>query len=157
AGGPGTVAILAEWRREVENRGIPATEASTGQVVELDGGFSLEVLQSPPGPPGVTLLLDAGEAQFIFAGAGVRNDLLARQAKQKSTILKLPLRDSKNIQPVVLPGGLQAVVVPGISSEKDKDVGDPQPVSGTEVYYVASRGAVEFITDGKQVWVKTAR
>ncbi|MDZ4245960.1 MAG: ComEC/Rec2 family competence protein, partial [Dehalococcoidia bacterium] len=157
AGGPGTVAILAEWRREVENRGIPATEAKTGQWVELDGGFRLGVLQAPPGQPGTTLLLDAGEIQFIFAGAGVRNDLLARQAKQKSTILKLPLRDSKNIQPVVLPGGLQAVVVPGISSEKDKDVGDPQPVSGTEVYYVASRGAVEFITDGKQVWVKTAR
>jgi competence protein ComEC len=166
-----------EWLRLIEEKDIKQTKARAGQQITL-GGAVIKVLH-----PQITLLtgtgsdidnnslvlrLSAGNVSFLLT-ADISKEaefkLIADRADLRSTVLKVAHHGSDtSTSPEFL-----AVVNPQvaiISVGADNKFGHPSKkvldrlknrIGSENIYRTDQQGTIEFITDGKRLWVETNR
>lgn len=170
--------IYDQWVRSVEEKDIESHIAQAGQRIDLGGGAIIEVL-NPQTPlltdtysdvdnNGVVLHIVMGEVSFLLTADAMWEaefELIARRANLNSTVLKVAHHGSDtSTTPQFL-----AVVNPQlavISVGADNTYGHPtdeimarlsQRIGSENIYRTDEDGAIEFITDGERLWVKTER
>lgn len=168
--------IYREWLRLIEEKGIEHNIARAGQEIDLGQGIKIEVLNPPAellqgtshdvDNNGVVIKLSWGKVSFLFT-ADIREEaefeLIGQRANLRSTVLKVAHHGSKtSTSPQFL-----AVVDPGvavISVGANNPFGHPGPevverlidrLGEEKVYRTDEDGAIEFITDGEKLWVKS--
>lgn len=163
-----------EWEARLDEAGLAAVSATQGMNLQLDETVSATVLN--PGPAcrfaddpndhSVVLRLSMGEISFLLTGdieADVERKLAVGAFNLQSTILKSAHHGSNSSSTVQL---LQAVnpQVAVISVGADNAFGHPSADVlqryadfGIPTLRTDERGTVEFVTDGAQVWLETAR
>ena len=152
---------------------------ASGYRLQLDQGVQLHVLNPPPetlpaasshrNNNSVAFRVDYGEVSFLFT-ADIEEEAERRMLRDagdglKSDVLKVGHHGSRTSS---TPAFMQAVgpslVV--VSPEPTTGYGHPHPdvmarleqaVGASGVYRTADHGAIHFITDGANLWVKTER
>lgn len=164
--------VYTEWRSLIEGKGAKRTVACTGQRIELGGGMSLEVLHA--GDDGfednfidnssIVLRLVYGEVSFILTSDIFEEEelsLLDSRYDLESTVLKVAHHGSESSScPEFLAEVEPQVAV--ISVGADNPFGHPDAevldrLDTTHLYRTDVNGTIEFITNGKRLWVKTER
>jgi len=167
--------IYEEWWKLIRVKGIKCTVAQAGQQIDLGAGVVIEVL-NPPAPMltdtrsdmdnnGVVLRIGMGRVSFLFTAdimAEAELELGNRRAPLASTVLKVAHHGSDtSTTPEFLAVVSPQVVV--ISAGEDNPFGHPSGAvigrlrekPGEEnIYRTAEHGTIEFITDGKRLWVE---
>ena len=171
-------AIYQQWLDLVKDKEIEYKIAHAGQEIDLGDGIKIEVLH-PPSPllqgtsddvdnNGVVLRLSWNKVSFLLT-ADIDQEaewhLIARRANLKSTVLKVAHHGSRtSTSPEFL-----AVVDPEvavISVGADNRFGLPntevvdrltERLRSDRVYLTSEHGTIEFVTDGKRLWVKQDR
>ena len=170
--------IYDEWLRLVQKKGIKYTLAQAGQQIDLGGGVVLEVL-NPPRPlltgtesdidnNGMVLRLSMDEISFLLTADTMWEtelELIHNRANLNSTVLKVGHHGSDtSTTPQFL-----AVVNPRIaviSVGADNEYGHPadevmtrlrEKIGMENIYRTDEDGTIEFITDGKRMWVKKGK
>ncbi len=173
--------LYDEWLRLIDEAGIRHTVARAGQRIDLGGGNVIELL-NPPRPPlsgtesdidnnGVVVRVSAGSG----VGAGVsfllmadtmleaERSLIRRRAGLASTVLKVGHHGSNTSTGADLLATVDPLVAV-ISVGEDNRFGHPTSevterlmaqVGEAGIYRTDEDGAIEFITDGHRLWVKT--
>ncbi len=162
-----------QWETLIEAGHVPAVVVRAGTRIALDDGVWAEVLNPPDPLPSseasdntnsVVLRLGYGQVTFLLTGdleAEGEARLLRQGLDLRSTVLKVSHHGSKT----GTTGAFLAAVQPAvavISVGADNRFGHPAPevlerLSGVPVYRTDQHGTVEFITDGRRLWVRTAR
>ncbi len=165
-----------EWLRLIEEAGIRHTVARAGQRIDLGGGNFIELL-NPPRPPlsgtesdvdnnGVVIRVSAGEVSFLLLPDTMleaERSLIRRRAGLASTVLKVGHHGSNTSTSADLLATVDPVIAV-ISVGEDNRFGHPTSevterlaaeVGETGIYRTDEDGAIEFITDGHRLWVKT--
>ena len=170
--------LYLEWGKVLDEKGTRSVTALQGQAILLDNGARLEVL-SPPSQPirgagsetnnnGVVLRLAYGAVSFLLTAdieveAEVR--LLQDGLTLQSAVLKVPHHGSKTSSTSRFLSAVRPVAAV-ISAGADNQYGHPHPEVAARLeampgevrtYLTAERGDIEFVTDGKRLWVKTER
>jgi competence protein ComEC len=170
--------LYAQWRATLGRRKHQVIPVSEGYQVRLEEGVIFEVLNPPPRPfrgssadrnnNGVVLRLVHGEVSFLLAAdihAQAENYLVGNAATLDSTVLKVPHHGSKtSTTPEFLRqvNPSKAVVSAGVENQ----FGHPSPeviarleqmLGAAGVYQTAQQGTIEFVSDGRLLWVKTRR
>ena len=174
-GMPYTSSIYQQWLELVKEKNIKRTIAQSGQQIDLGGGSKIEVL-NPPSPllegtsddidnNGVVLRLSFGEVSFLFTadiGSETEWQRVTQRAQLRSTVLKVAHHGSQTSTSAEF----LAVVDPEvavISVGANNRFGHPSPevverleerLGKDKVYLTSENGTVEFVTDGKRLWVK---
>ena len=174
-------ATYEAWARAVDEeqtQGARVIEAGAGLAIMLDSDVRLEVL----GPPrellrgtgsdadnaSLVLRLTYGEVSFLLTGdvfAAGERAMLASGVNPDSDVLKVPHHGSDTSSTAEF---LRAVspAVAVISVGAENRFGHPGEgvvrrlrgfVGEDGLYMTSERGAVEFITDGETLWVRTER
>ena len=167
-----------EFRSLIAERHIEYVAAEAGQIIDIGGGATIEVL-NPPAQPlegtssdadnnGVVLRIAMGNVSFLLSAdlyADGELRLVYDRAKLSSTVLKVGHHGSKystdsEYLDTVAP---QAAV---ISVGANNRFGHPnasivdrlaRAVGNDMVFTTMDRGTITFTTDGKRLWVKTER
>jgi len=167
--------IYDEWLRLLKEKNIKYTIAQAGQQIDL-GGVVIKVLnpqiplltgtESDIDNNGVVLSIGMGEVSFLLTADimwEAEFELLARRANLSSTVLKVGHHssDTSTTQEFLAVVSPQLAV---ISVGKDNPFGHPsdevmerlkQKLGSENIYRTDGHGTIEFITDGKRLWVKT--
>jgi len=174
-GWPSHTLLYGEFRHLVEEKGVPLVEARAGQRFSIGADIVFEVLHpqdvwlegtgEDEDNNGVVLRLDTGERSFLFTGDlrvyGER-ELLMRRSRLRADVLKVAhhgsvTSTSRDFLAVVRP---RAAV---ISAAGRHGLPHPEVISrlqefvGPNLFITADRGTVEFLTDGRRLWVRTER
>jgi competence protein ComEC len=169
--------IYRRWVKLVEDKGIKHQITHTDQKINLGGGLEIDVLNPPKsllqGTPddinnnSLVLRLNYDEVSFLFAadiGLDAERILIAQRANLKSTALKVAHHGSKTSTS----SGFLSVVDPevaSISAGSSNKLGLPntevtsrliEQLGEDRVYVTAQDRTIEFITDGKRLWVKSS-
>jgi competence protein ComEC len=173
-----TAALYPEWQAMVDRRQIQTIQIYTGQQIMLDDEVTVEVLH-PPSPPlrgsqwernnnGLVFRLVYGEVSFLLT-ADIEAEAeiyLARSYRDfKSSVMKVAHHGSRTS---TTPTFLEMVnpLAVAISAGEDNRFGHPHPevverleqqVGRQRIYQTAEHGNIEFISDGRSLWVKTQR
>jgi len=175
-GVPYDSAIYQEWLRLIEDKEIEYDIARSGQEIDLGTGIKLEVLNPPEAlfegtsddvdNNGVVLRLSWGGVSFLFTAdirAEVEFELIGQRANLRSTVLKVAHHGSETSTTTQFLAAVDPEVAV-ISVGEDNPFGHPSPevwerlidtLGEDDVYRTDEDGTVEFITDGKTLWVKT--
>ncbi len=173
-----TAALYPQWQAMVERRQIQTIQVYNGQQIVLDGEVTLEVLH-PPSPAlrrsrwdgnnnGLVFRLAYGEVSFLLTAdieAEVERYLALTHRNLKSSVMKAAHHGSKTS---TIPTFLESVspVAVAISAGVDNRFGHPHPevverleqqVGQQRIYQTAEHGNIEFISNGRSLWVKTQR
>ncbi|MFQ5342145.1 MAG: DNA internalization-related competence protein ComEC/Rec2 [Anaerolineae bacterium] len=174
-GYPQSTAPYFKWRDVLHEKGIDTQFARAGMDIHLGDGVWLAVL-NPPQPllqgteaddnnNGVVVRLTYGETSFILTGdieAEVEGRLAARSRVQ-AQVLKLAHHGSDSS---TTPAFLAAVHpwVAVISVGADNRFGHPSDEvvarvaeAGVPIFRTDEHGDIEFISDGRRLWVHTER
>ena len=167
--------IYREWLRLVEEKHVKHNIAKAGQEIDLGNGIKMEVLNPPQAlfegtssdvdNNGVVLRLSWGKVSFLFT-ADIRQEaefeLIEQRANLRSTVLKVAHHGSKtSTSPQFLAAADSEIAV--ISVGADNHFGHPSPevveslvdkLGEDKVYRTDENGTIEFITDGKRLWVR---
>lgn len=168
----------AEWRELVGEKRIRETWAQAGQQVNFGPDVTMVVLnpqntlftgtESDIDNNGVVLRLRMGEVSFLLAADimwEAESELVTRRAGLASTVFEVPHHGSKTSTTAAF----LAVVSPQVavvSVGKDNTFGHPslevvdrleKKVGKQNVYSTDEHGRIEFITDGKRLWLKTEK
>ena len=166
------------WRRAVEDEGAEVIQAQSEQVIAFGDGVSLEVVSPPSrllrGTPSdvdnasVVLRLVYGEISFLLTGDMFRDAetaLVTRDAPIDSDVLKVGHHGSRtSTSSAFLDAVSPAIAV--VSAGKDNRFGHPhtetienlrQHMPEDMIFLTMDTGTIEFVTDGKQLEVKTKR
>ncbi|MCI0865132.1 MAG: DNA internalization-related competence protein ComEC/Rec2 [Chloroflexi bacterium] len=170
-------AMQPEWSASLERQGIDNVVVEQGYRVELEPGVALEVLNPQPGPSqmsstpnngAVVLRLVYGDVSYLLS-ADVEAEAEARMVEQvrdlESTVLKVAHHGSRTSSS---PAFLRRVnpVLAVISSGDNNQFGHPhqevvtrlgQAVGPLGIFRTDFNGDVEFISDGRDLWVRTQR
>ncbi len=170
-----TSPLYQGWRKVLEDRQPQRIVAVMGQTIALDGSTRLEVLNPPARPirgvgsdsnnNGVVLRLVYDEVSFLLTAdieAEVEERLVREGYALESTVLKVSHHGSRSsTTPQFLAAVSPRAAV--VSAGADNPYGHPHPevmgrlkaTLGEEmVYLTAEQGDIEFITDGKRLWIK---
>jgi len=177
-GVPYNSSIYNEWLKLVEEEQIKHNIAKVGQEIDLGRGIKIEIFNPPANlfqgtshdvdNNGVVLRLSSGEVSFLFT-ADIRREaefeLVRQRANLRSTMLKVAHHGSKtSTSPQFL-----AVVDPEvavISVGASNPFGHPsaevierleEKLGKDKVYLTSENGTIEFVTDGKKLWIRTER
>jgi competence protein ComEC len=165
-----------EWLTLIHDKGVKATLAKAGQVINLGmGATSIEVINPskkdssvPAMDNGVVLRLSDGKVSFLLTSDIIQEaelDLITRRADLTSTVLKVAHHGSDTSSSAAF----LAVVDPQlavISVGADNTFGHPgsetiqrltDVVGSDKIYRTDKDGTVECITNGERLWVKTER
>jgi competence protein ComEC len=165
-----------EWSKLVEGKGIRRQIAHSGQKINPGSGLEIDVLNPPEsllqgGSDNVNnnslvLRLNYNEVSFLFAadiGLEAERVLIAQRANLKSTALKVAHHGSKTSTSSEFLSVANPKVA-AISAGSSNKLGLPnaevtsrliEQVGEDRVYVTAKDGTIEFITDGRQLWVKS--
>jgi competence protein ComEC len=173
-----TAALYPEWQAMVDRQQLRTVQAYTGQQIILDDEVTLEVLH-PPWPPrqgsqwgrnnnGLVFRLVYGEVSFLLTGdieAEAESHLALSHRNLKSSVMKVAHHGSKTSTTPTFLESVDPLAV-AISSGEDNRFGHPHPevvecleqqVGRQRIYQTAEHGNIEFISDGRSLWVKTQR
>lgn len=175
SGYPQSTAPYFKWRDVLHARGVDTQFGRAGMNIHLGDGVWLEVL-NPPQPllqgteaddnnNCVVVRLTYGETSFLLTGdiEAEVEDRLAAQSRVHTQVLKLAHHGSDTS---TTPSFLRAVQpwAAVISVGADNRFGHPSDEvlarvagAGVPVYRTDERGDVEFISDGRRLWVRTER
>jgi competence protein ComEC len=165
-----------EWLTLIHDKGVIATLAKAGQVINLGmGATSIEVINPSKKDSsvqamdnGVVLRLSDGKVSFLLTSDIIQEaelDLITRRADLTSTVLKVAHHGSDTSSSAAF----LAVVDPQlavISVGADNTFGHPgsetiqrltDVVGSDKIYRTDKDGTVECITNGERLWVKTER
>jgi len=170
--------IYDEWLRLLKEKNIKCTIAQAGQQIDLGEGVIIEVLNPPEilltdtssdiDNNGMVLRLSIGEVSFLLT-ADIRQEaefeLINRRADLHSTVLKVAHHgsDTSTCQEFLAVVNPQLAV---ISVGADNRFGHPTPevmdrlgekLGSENIYRTDEHGTIEFITDGKRLWVRVER
>ena len=170
--------LFEEWQDLVQSRPGRFCAAGAGQTISLGADVSLSVLSPDPtavseGPSSlnegsVVVRMAMGDVSFLLTGdlpTGSEDELIMERAHLSSTVLKVAHHGSATstgeaFLDVVRP---QVAV---ISVGKDNNYAHPnedvlarlgQEVGVKNIYRTDQQGTIEFITDGRRLWVRTQR
>ncbi len=170
--------VYDEWLDLLGEKNIPCIWAQVGQVIDLGGGATLEVLNPPVeflegtesdiDNNGVITRLKMGEVSFLLTAdhfEDAERYLTDRGMELRSTVLKVGHHGSSTS---TCPEFLAAVnpEVAVISVGADNPFGHPseevmarltERLGEGRVYLTAESGTITFTTDGKHLWVETER
>jgi competence protein ComEC len=139
---------------------LPVTTAQTGQVLELDGGGSLQMLEV--GSRGATLLLDWGEFSLLLP-IGMNFEAMEHLQPQIQPVTALLLAES-GYAPLNPDKWLEALdpqfVLLSVAADDRQRLPDQEVLASLEGYTLLrtdQNGWIELSTDGKQMWVEAER
>jgi competence protein ComEC len=172
--------LYAEWRSLLEEKGIRYIRAQAGQEIRLEKGVRMEVLNPPAellkekggqvaiDDNGVVLRLSVGEVSFLLPAditeEGER-ELIFRRAQLRSDVLAVAHHGSQTSTSEEFLGVVRPQLAV-ISSAADNRYGHPSAetiarlkgrLSTDRIYLTQERGTIEMFTDGRRLWVRTAR
>ena len=170
--------LYLEWEKAVEGEETRRVTAVQGQAISLGGATWIYVLNPPEVPVRATgsdknnnaivLRLVHGKVSFLLTAdieARAEELLLREGLSLRSSVLKVAHHGSKtSTTPRFLAAVSPAAAV--ISAGADNCYGHPYAgvtrrlqsmPGGDRTYLTSERGDIEFITDGKRLWVRTAR
>jgi competence protein ComEC len=165
-----------EWLSLIKEKGIKATLAKAGQLIDLgqQSGVNIEVINPAPGSAvtandnGVVLRVSDSKISFLLTSdisQAAELELKTHRADLRSTVLKVAHHGSSGSSSAAF----LAVVDPRvavISVGADNTFGHPAPetvqrltgiVGAEKIYRTDKQGTVEFITDGVRLWVRAGR
>ena len=169
-------AIYRQWLSLIKEKESKYIKVGSGQEIDLGNGIILEVIH-PPSPllhgtsddinnNGMVIRLSWKEVSFLLTADIAKEaewNLIAQRAPLKSTVLKVAHHGSKtSTSPEFL-----AVVNPQVAvicAGKDNRFGHPhsevterllERLGKDKVFITSDAGAIEFITDGERLWVKS--
>ncbi len=169
-------ALYPPWQASLEGGGPEKVQLWAGHRIMLEPGLVIEVLNPPDKPlggsvadknnNGLVLRLVYDDVSFLLAAdieARAENHLTKGDRNLASTVLKVAHHGSKTS---TTPRFLSRVdpVVAVVSAGKSNRFGHPhtdvverlEQIVGAEGLYRTDRdGAIEFISDGRRLWVKT--
>ena len=170
--------VYDEWLDLLDEKNIPYTWAQVGQVIDLGGGATLELLHPPAeflegtesdaDNNGVITRLEMGEVSFLLTAdhfEDAERYLLDQGMELESTVLKVGHHGSStSTYPEFLAAVSPEVAV--ISVGADNPYGHPseevvmrlsERLEEDSVYLTSEQGTITFTTDGKRLWVETER
>ena len=164
-----------EWLNLIQQKHIKSTLAKAGQEIDLGTtDTTLEVVNPTPGSTvpamdnGIVLKLSDEKISFLLTSdisADAEHDLITQRADVSCTVLKVAHHGSNDSSTAAF----LAVADPKlavISVGADNTFGHPgadtlrrlaAAVGADNIYRTDKNGAVECITDGTRLWVKTER
>ncbi len=153
-------ALVAEWQRLLMEQRTPVRLVQTGMQFRVDGVI-FQVLAEGDGSetgPIIQMSYDATRVIFDHNGDEGAEEALASTAIARASLLAFPWqRDPHNtfvaaVQPktIVFTDGF-AADTPVQQTMMERSVGD------TQLYHEQLHGAIEWISDGKQSWVRVER
>jgi competence protein ComEC len=168
--------LYTEWERRAERFNAVLEIATAGQVLALGDGTTLTVLNPEAGAPtegldaddngGVVLRLDYGDVSVLFA-ADIRAQreatLVHGGAALRANVLKVPHHgsDTSSSEQFITAVNPEVAV---ISVGSQNAYGHPHAAviaaladSGATVLATSACGTVEFVTDGRELNVRTDR
>jgi competence protein ComEC len=171
-------ALYPEWQAKVDRRRISPERVFASQQIILDEAVTLEVLHPPSlplrGTPSdrnnnaLVFRLVHGEVSFLLTAdieAEAEMYLVRSHQNLNSSVMKVAHHGSKtSTTPTFLESVSPVAVV--ISAGEDNRFGHPHPevverleqkVDGQRIYQTAEHGNIEFISDGRSLWVNTQR
>ncbi len=170
--------IYDEWLKLLKEKDVKCTIAQAGQQINLGKGVVIKILnpqisllsdtKSDIDNNGMVLHISMGEVSFLLTADMMWEaefELIAHRANLASTVLKIGHHGSDTSTT----SEFLAVVNPQlavISVGDDNRFGHPTPevmerleerIGSKNIYRTDEQGAIEFITDGERLWVKTER
>lgn len=167
--------LYEEWVDLIKEKDIKYTIAQAGQELDLGDGVKIQVL-NPQTPlltgtesdidnNGVVLHITMGRASFLLTadiGWETEFELINRRTDLVSTVLKVAHHGSETSSTL----SFLAAVAPEVAviSVGENSYGHPSPevlarleqrLGAENIFRTDERGAIEFITDGQKLWVKT--
>ncbi|MCH7605847.1 MAG: ComEC/Rec2 family competence protein [Chloroflexi bacterium] len=171
-GGP----IYPRWQAALKEHNVKTRHVESGFLVELEPGIVLEVLNPPPVPVrgsnaddnnnAVVLRLVHDQISYLLASdieAFAENNLVRQSIELRSTVLKVPHHGSRTSTTVPFLHRVRPSLGV-ISSGAGNQFGHPHPevverlerISSPEGVFRTDRdGTIEFISDGRNLWVRT--
>jgi competence protein ComEC len=168
--------LYPQWRAALERQQLETISVSAGYQVVLDEGVVLETLHPSPfsGPSSdpnnnsMVFRLVYGDLSVLLTGdieAEAEGYLTQTPSSLGSTVLKVAHHASKtSTTPEFLRRVNPSLAV--ISAGAGNQFGHPHPdvvarlehaVGADRIYQTAEQGNIEFISDGRSLWVKTQR
>jgi len=167
-----------EWLKLIEENNVESTIAQAGQQIDLGEGVVIKVLNPRPTPMTGTesdidnnsavLRLSTGDVSFLLTAdimQAAERELIRNRAHLTSTVLKVPHHGSDTSTTTEF----LAVVNPRLAvipAGADNRYGHPseevlerlqERIDPKNIYRTDQHGTIEFITDGKRLWVNAER
>lgn len=165
--------LFEEWLRLISEKNIKSDIAHSDQELTI-GGIVLDVL-SPPAVPlqgtqsdidnsSVVLRARAGDISFLITGDLMREgelEMAYQRLLPKSTVLKVAHHGSDTSSTEEFLNAVMPQIA--VISSGPNDYGLPTPeivarltarVGASNVYRTDASGTIEFITDGRKLWIK---
>ena len=171
---PGETGAYDAWVEEVTRQGLPVMVARAGQVIDLGGGASFEVLHPQPdlltgtqddlNNNAIVLRLVYGDTSFLLTGdieVEAENAILDAGFEVAATVLKIAHHgsDGATTEPF-----LDAVSpsIAAVSAGEGNVFGHPSPslrlrLAGVPLLRTDVNGTITFHTDGRQLWLDYER
>jgi competence protein ComEC len=170
--------VYDEWLDLIDEKNIPCTSAQVGQVIDLGGGATLELLHPPleflEGTEsdidnnGVITRLEMGEVSFLLTADHFEDGeryILRQGVELRSTVLKVGHHgsDTSTCHQFLAAVDPEAAV---ISVGANNPYGHPsdeviarlsERLGDDRVYFTSESGTITFTTDGKRLWVDAGR
>ena len=171
-------ALYPQWRATLANHEHPTAIVRAGHGIALGRDVMLAVLHPPQdeGPTGrhhsandgsIVMRLDYGEVSFLLTGdieAEVERQLAATAGeKLRADVLKASHHGSRTSTTAEFLAGV-APRSAAVSAGRDNRFGHPHPevmerleafVGSEQVFLTARDGTIEYVSDGKALWVVT--
>lgn len=170
--------IYREWRKLINEKGVERIVAQAGQEIVMKDGIQITVLHPREiqvdednhdlNNNSVVLRLEYENFSFLLTGdSGVETEesLLAQDVQLRSTVLKVGHHGSNTSTSPEFVGDVDPVFA-AISVASDNKFGHPMEeviktlegiVVEDGIYTTSEDGTIEFITNGKKLWVQTER
>lgn len=165
-------ALYEEWRRLLEEKGVPLLRARAGEELRL-GEVKLMVLNPQEellektgrdlDNNSVVLRLEAGRVSFLLPadifGEG-ELELLARGAPLESTVLQVGHHGSAGSTSTSFLASVRpsAAVISAEEGHPDQGVvARLEALVGEKLYFTSRQGTIVFTTDGQRLWVRKSR
>lgn len=143
-------AAYREWMEGLVARKITPIPAQAGQRLLLDDEAFIEVVAVDP--KGSTLRVNYGGASFLLP---IMSEVEAEQAAPATVLLTPPYGDDEALTLPLL-GTIQpsAVVISSGNSKESPSAATLELLESYQVLQTNGHGTIEFVTDGRQLWVK---
>lgn len=170
--------LFDEWMRLIAESGVKSTVACAGQQVALGDGAIMEVLNPPVNPlsgsesdldnNSIVLRLRDGKVSFLLAADIMRDtewELVRERADLASTVFKVAHHgsDTSTTSEFLAVVNPQAAIISCGAGNKFGHPNDvvvdrlEQKLGKENIYRTDKYGTIEFITDGKRLWVEAGK
>jgi competence protein ComEC len=174
----GSSPLYDRWLEFIKEKNIQSTIARAGQQIDPGEGVLIQVLNPPPTPiagsesdidnNSAVLRLRSGGISFLFAAdimQAAERKLIRNRADLTSTVLKVPHHGSDTsttAEFLAVVNPQMAVITVGADNKfghPDEEVLErlQERIAPENILRTDRHGTVEFITDGKRLWVEVEK